>query len=147
MLRALLKERFNFKAHMESKNLPVFVLTLADGGPRFKHSTDAGPMRTSVRDGSIHYTKAPISYLTGSLLSNFPSIGRPVVDRTGLTEVYDFSLRLYDPEADANPKGDLLQQMDNGWRASLKDLGLKLEPSREQVEILVVDHVERPSEN
>ena len=147
MLRSLLKERFNFIAHMESKSLPVFVLTLANGGPRFKRSADAGPMGSSVKDGSIHYTRAPISYLTGSLLSNFPSIGRPVVDRTGLAEIYDFSLRLYDPEADVTPKGDLLQQMDNGWRSSLKDLGLKLEPTREQVDILVVDHVEQPSEN
>jgi hypothetical protein len=55
------------------------------------------------------------------------------VDRTGLDGIYDFSLRLFDPDSaksETDPKGDMLQQLDNGLNASLKALGLKLEPQK-----------------
>jgi len=91
-----------------------------------------------------------MAYLAGRLLSNLPSLGRPVVDQTGLDGVYDFSMRLFDPDAgrsETDPKGDLRQQLDNGLGASLKDLGLKLEPTKTPIEMLIIDHVEKPSEN
>ena len=107
-------------------------------------------MGAFLKDGAFHYRRTSIGYLAGSVLSNLPSLGRPVVDRTGLEEVYDFSLRLYDPDADRNEtdyKGALLQQLDNGLSESLKDLGLKLEPRKTPVEFMVVDHVEEPDAN
>jgi uncharacterized protein (TIGR03435 family) len=91
-----------------------------------------------------------MAYLAGSVFSNLPSLGCPVVDRTGLDGIYDFSLKLFDPgsaNGEAGPKGDMLGQMDSGLSASLKDLGLKMESRKSPVEILVIDHVERPSEN
>ncbi len=91
-----------------------------------------------------------MAYLAGSVLSNLPSLGRPVVDRTGLDGIYDFSLKLFDPDAaksETDPKGDTLQQLDNGLNASLKSLGLKLESQRTPIEFLVIDHVEKPSAN
>jgi hypothetical protein len=120
MLRSLLEDRFKLTIHRETKEIAVDILTVAKGG------------------------------LAGSVFSNLPSLGCPVVDRTGLDGIYDFSLKLFDPDSatgETGPKGDMLRQMDNGLSASLKDLGLKLEPQRSPVEILVIDHVERPSEN
>jgi uncharacterized protein (TIGR03435 family) len=72
------------------------------------------------------------------------------VHRRPKTASVDFSLRSFDPDSatgEIGPKGDMLRQMDNGLSASLKDLGLKLESQRNPVEMLVIDHVERPSEN
>jgi uncharacterized protein (TIGR03435 family) len=90
-----------------------------------------------------------MAYLAGRLLSNLPSLGRPVVDQTGPDGIYD-SPRLFDPDAarsETDPKGDALRQLDNGLSASLKDFGLKLEPKKAPIEMLVIDHVEKPSEN
>ncbi len=83
-------------------------------------------------------------------LSTPPSLGRPVVDRTGLEGVYDFPMRLFNPDDDkgANePKGDTARQLDNGLGASLKNLGLKLNAERVSVQVMVIDHVERLSAN
>jgi uncharacterized protein (TIGR03435 family) len=91
-----------------------------------------------------------MAYLAGSVFSNLPSLGCPVVDRTGLDGIYDFSLKFFDPASangETGPKGDMLRQIDDGLSASLKDLGLKMESQKSPVEILVIDHAERPSEN
>jgi uncharacterized protein (TIGR03435 family) len=130
MLRSLLEDRFKLTSHRETKELSVYILTVAKGGARFKASADDGPMSASPKDGSLQYRRTSMAYLAGSVFSNLPSLGCPVVDRTGLDGVYDFSLRLFDPHSangEAGPKGDMLRQMDNGLSASLKDLGLKLE--------------------
>jgi uncharacterized protein (TIGR03435 family) len=150
MLRSLLEDRFKLKTHTETREISAYVLTVAPGGPHFKASVDEGPMAAVPQDGALRYQRASMAYLAGSLLSNMPSLGRPVVDQTGLDRIYDFSLRLYDPDAarsETDPKGDLRQQLDNGLSASLKDLGLKLEPRKMPVEILVIDHAEKPDAN
>jgi uncharacterized protein (TIGR03435 family) len=150
MLRSLLEDRFQLKSHRETKELPVYILTVAKDGPHFKMSEDDGPMGASVKEGSMNYRRTSMAYLAGRVLSNLPSLGRPVVDRTGLNGVYDFSLRLFDPDparSETNPKGDTLQQLDNGLSASLKDLGLKLEPQKTPIEMLVIDRLSKPDAN
>jgi uncharacterized protein (TIGR03435 family) len=150
MLRSLLEDRFKLAVHIETRELSVYVLTVAKGGPHFKASEDDGPMGAARQDGAFRYRRTPMAYLAGTVLSNLPSLGRPVLDRTGLDGIYDFSLNLFDPDkarSESDPKGDLQQQVDNGMSASLKDLGLKLESQKGPVEILVIDHVEKPPEN
>jgi uncharacterized protein (TIGR03435 family) len=91
-----------------------------------------------------------MAYLAGRLLSILPSLGRPVLDRTGLDGVYDFPLRLFDPDAaksETDPKGDMIRQLDNGLTASVKDFGLKLDARKIPIEMLVIDHVEKPDAN
>ncbi|MBZ5632248.1 MAG: TIGR03435 family protein [Acidobacteriia bacterium] len=150
MLRSLLEDRFRLSVHRESKELPVYILTVAKGGPHFNKSEDDGPMGAAPKDGFFLYRRTSMAYLAGTLLSNLPSLRRPVLDRTELDGIYDFSLHLFDPDAaksESDPKGDLVRQVDNGLTASLKDLGLKLESQRAPIEIVVIDHVEKPSEN
>jgi len=150
MLRSLLEDRFKLTIHRETKELSVYILTVAKGGPRFQPSADDGPMSAAPKGGSLQYRRTSMAYLAGSVFSNLPSLGCPVVDRTGLDGIYDFSLKLFDPDSangETGPKGDMLRQMDNGLSASLKGLGLKLESQRSPVEILVIDHVEKPPEN
>ena len=145
MLRSLLEDRFRLSVHREMKELPVYILTVAKGGPHFKASQDEGPMVAAPKDGSFLYRRTSMAYLAGTVLSNLPSLGRPVLDRTRLEGIYNFSLKLFDPDKarrESDPKGDIQQQMDNGLSASLKELGLKLESQKASVEILVFDHVE-----
>jgi uncharacterized protein (TIGR03435 family) len=150
MLRSLLADRFKLTVHRETREISAFILNVDKGGPDFKASTDGGPMGAFMKDGALNYRRTSMAYLAGRLLSNLPSLGRPVVDRTGLDGIYDFSMKLFDPDAaaaEANPKGDTLQQLDNGLSASLKDLGLKLEAQKAPIEFIVIDHVEKPDAN
>jgi uncharacterized protein (TIGR03435 family) len=82
-------------------------------------------------------------YLT-RMLSYSPSMGRPVVDRTGLDGVYDFALTRIGAEG---PNGNVHQQIDDGLNASLKAMGLKLESQKTSIEMLVVDYIDKPSVN
>ena len=77
-------------------------------------------------------------------LPDFFGVGRPVVDRTGLAGAYDFKL-------EATPEYRLNRDPDAAdlsiFTAVQQQLGLKLEPQRAAVDVLVVDHVEKPSQN
>ena len=73
--------------HTEIKELSVYVLTVVEGGARFQASTDTWPMDVSISGGSARYVRTSMAYLAGSILSNLPSLARPVVDRTGLDPI------------------------------------------------------------
>ena len=74
-------------------------------------------------------------------------MNRPVIDRTGLVGDFDFSLK-YTPDDGSNPDADPNAPSSASiFTAMQEQLGLKLEPSKSPVEILVIDHVEQPSEN
>ncbi len=148
MLQSLMANRFKLTLHSETKEFPAYILTVDKRGPRFPASQDEGPTVMALKDGSARYKRASMEYLA-RMLSNLPSLGgRPVVDRTGLDGVYDFSMKLFDPDAaigdpDANPHQQFNERKDE-W---LKALGLKLEPQKTSIEMLVIDHVEKPSQN
>lgn len=102
-----------------------------------------------VLGGARHTTAALIAEFLGSLAGNFGLLDRPVVDQTGLTGRYDFTIEFAAPqkgsaEAGSNtdaPTGpDLLE-------AAREQLGLRLKPGRAVLSLPVIDHVERPSEN
>jgi uncharacterized protein (TIGR03435 family) len=148
MLQSLLADRFKLTLHVETKELPAYILTVDKSGPRFQESQDEGPTAMSLKDGTAQYRRASMFYLT-RMLSYQPSLGgRPVVDRTGLAGIYDLSLKLFDADAPpGDPGSNPHQQMDERKGEWLKALGLKLESQKASIEILVVDHVEKPSAN
>jgi uncharacterized protein (TIGR03435 family) len=157
MLQALLMNRFKLTFHRESKELPVFFLVVAKNGPIVRESKPnesstseikgldgqplpkgANQMRMELgADGTIQLTAlgASIKTLLGTLSGQ---LGRPVIDRTNLTGNYDISLK-WAPEQDSN--GPSLQT------AVQDQLGLKLESGKGPIEIIVIDHLERPSKN
>jgi len=107
MMQALLAERFKLKVHSETKQAPVYDLVVAKGGPKLKDAvTDANPPMGKGEDGR---PRTGFNQATGSTevaqgestraLADFLSqpvsgLGRPVVDKTGLTGAYDFTLKL-----------------------------------------------------
>ena len=143
LLRSLLEDRFQLRAHREQREMPVYALVHARSddalGPRFKQSTPdcfqesakcgfpGGPF------GRIKAGAISMDLLT-QLLSS--ASGRIVVDRTGLKGGFEIDLE-YSPDQTASDKPSI-------FTAVQEQLGLKLESTKAPVDVLVIDHVERP---
>lgn len=169
MLQTLLAERFHLKVHRETKDEPVYFLVIGKNGPKLqdaktgKTSSLLSADGTSARDkelwqmspGSEGGQKIQAFSTTMKSLGDWLTrqLSRPVLDKTGLTGVYDFAFDSV-PDATSSPSTDApnpvtLPGMPGAslFTALQQQLGLKLEPGKSPVEILVIDHVERPSGN
>jgi bla regulator protein blaR1 len=157
-LQTLLADRFRLKLHRETKELPVYALVVAKSGPRLTEN-DAGDGRPK---GMISTSPAGFSghQLSTSTLAEVLSLrlARPVLDETGLKGNYDFELNFApdqpSPGAFAGPgpgpSPEPLASDPNGptiFTALEEQLGLKLESKKGPVEIILVDHAEKASEN
>jgi uncharacterized protein (TIGR03435 family) len=144
MLRSLLADRFKLVIHAEQKTLPYYVLTVAKGGPKFKESTDTGePILTAgPNSATAVIRRVPMSQLIDMLQ---PILQSPIVDQTGLKGRYDATLNIGALISTPIQNDDL-----NGTViTALQDLlGLRLEPKKGPLDMLVVDHAEKvPTEN
>jgi uncharacterized protein (TIGR03435 family) len=161
MLQSLLTDRCKLQVHHESKDSPVYLLTVGKSGPKFKEVNPADPAPVGVtlpggavmaqtNDGMRMYN-ATMGTLT-TMLSSMGvggGLGRPVLDKTGLGGRYDIILKRQDMMPPPASPGDASSAPDPvSMVMSVADaLGLKLESGKGQVETLVVDHMEKPSEN
>jgi uncharacterized protein (TIGR03435 family) len=147
MLQALLADRFKLVIHKETRVLPYYNLVVAKGGPKLRVADASKYMVDSTnqpycRAGLTNFrqcTMAEFAKVASSLLH----IDGIVVDRTGLTGRYDFEL-IYTRQATTEPAPDAPPDI---FTALQEQLGLKLESARGSVPVLVIDHIERPSEN
>ena len=137
MARDLLAERFNLTLHHESREMPVLALAVAKGGPRLQPSVGAGGPEIRGGRGRLVARQVTMGLLAAQLAGRV--LGRVVLDRTGIAGKFDVNLE-WTP--DENP--DLGPSI---FTALQEQLGLKLEPQKGVVDILVIDHVERPSAN
>ena len=179
-LRALLEDRFQLKYHRETRELPVYALTVAKNGPKLpppkEGSCMAGDLFAQPRPapgqrpvpacGNIAVMgepsgvrmqggQAPMAELTRILAM---VMGRPVIDRTGIKEKFDVDLHFAPDQSLAGlppmgPRDPNLPAASDPteppqiFSAIQEQLGLKLESAKGPVEVLVIDHVERPSAN
>jgi len=148
MVQSLLADRFQLAVHRERKEMPVYALVVGKNGPKLKNSApDAGSM-ANVGVGGRNYDydlpKATMGRLV-ELINQVSGLDRPVVDKTALAGVYDIRLT-FTPEyrISRGPESDL-----NDIRifTAVEELGLRLAPQKADVETVVVDRVEKPSEN
>ena len=160
-VRTRLADRFNFKASMQTRELPVYALVLAKGVPKpalAPAPPDTLAQRTPTLGGfSSGQVKAGAVSMAvfADWLSGRPDVdGRPVVDATGLKGSFDFTLGFArageqpTPYDAANAHNNTAQDADVPLLTALEEqLGLKLEPRRAPVEVLVIDHVEPPTPN
>lgn len=139
MLQAVLADRFQLKAYVRTRDLPVYALVIAKGGLKLKETPAGSPGGYSVGPGELKGHKIKMESLAFSLTG---TAGRIVVDKTGLTGGYDVDLKWTEDGAQnsTNDAPDL-------FTALQEQLGLKLESSKAPVKSVVVDHVEKPSEN
>lgn len=152
MLQALLADRFQLALHHETKEGPVYALAIAKNGPKFQEATPpARPeMPISMGGGLLTFKDAPMSTLVRLIAQ---VIGRPVLDYTGLTGNYAFTLKWTPDEFDlpANTQqSDETSVEPNGtsiFTVIQDQLGLKLEATKAPIDSLVIDHVSRPSPN
>ena len=172
-LQSLLADRFKLKLGHETRELPVYALVVAKNGPRLSEAKpgdtylngikgpDGRPAGVggifSMGPGQVTGQGLPISALVRMLSQQ---MGRDVLDQTGLKGSYDFSLKwaadqsqlamLKGPEGGPPPTDNAAPPDASGpsiFTAIQEQLGLKLESTKGPVEILVVDQIEKPSEN
>lgn len=122
MLQTLLTERFQMKLHRETKNLSVYVLVPGKGAAKVKEAAGDGPSITSGPDGATFH-KFPISRLTFLLTRR---LDRPVLDLTGLTGTYDYTIDLSGLNNAVIKEGEETTGP-SIFTAVQRDLGLKLE--------------------
>jgi uncharacterized protein (TIGR03435 family) len=145
MLQPLLADRFQLKAHMEKRQLPVYALVVGKGGPKFGPPSEPGHGLHGVngRNQFLETDSITMNDLANEIWNGFIS-DRPVIDRTGLTGTYKLRIEAT-PEGriDGNPQpGDL-----SIFTAVQEQLGLKLEPTKAPLDILVIDSAQKPSAN
>lgn len=146
MLRTLLADRFKLSFHRQSKELKSYAMTVAKGGHKLHESAgDAKPSRQNSAIGTT--VKATTLKEFGDFLSG--PLQTPVVDMTGLSGRYDFVLDFtpYLPDGEHVMKPDYVNTNGIIIAALQGELGLKLESRKESVDVLVIEHVERPSAN
>jgi uncharacterized protein (TIGR03435 family) len=150
MLRQLLADRFHVLLHREQKDIPAFVLLPGKKSSRLSECKDAGPGVMRGKGGEMifeHYSMAELA----AFLAKLPGDRRPVLDQTGLTGRFDFSIEIVDSNPDnllETKRAAERTLTDPGFPAMLaSQLGLKLEARTAPSEILVIDRIERPAEN
>lgn len=169
MLQTLLQDRFNLKIHHANREVPVYALTVAKGGAKLQPTKegscvpwDSAPAAPGVQfcglpkrgDKGLHLIGATMADLCKIL--SVPEISdRPTIDKTGITGTFDIQLpgpRDLRGGASAATDPAARSAMDDpspfeAMRTAIKPFGLNLERAKGGGEFLVIDHVERPSEN
>jgi uncharacterized protein (TIGR03435 family) len=162
MFQSILADRFKLVVHHETRELPLYVLSVAKRGSKLKPSAPDDPAAPTPRrrgmminNGKVMANDAQLSTLV-TVLSR--TLGRTIIDRTGLTGNYDFTLE-YAPEeggpqqpgAGAGAGGGLpaspADSAPSIFTALQEQLGLKLESTKGPVDVIVIDHIEKAAEN
>jgi uncharacterized protein (TIGR03435 family) len=153
MFQSLLEDRFKLKVHRETRELPSYELVVAKNGPKLRRAREdsriaidgkpLGAGRGGIFLGTDGRHLAAMGGSIDMIVTELAGeLHAPVVDRTGITGSFDFDVR-YVPEnspPDAEPGPSIAT-------AIQEELGLRLEKSKGPVEVVVIDHVEKPSEN
>lgn len=144
MMQALLADRFKLKFHRAQKEMRRYAMVVLPTGSKNLKVSEPGaePYRQNSARGTV--VRATTMQEWADFLSG--PLETPVVDKTGLPGRYDFSID-FTPYL---PKDQVPMQQDPGYIVNITlqgDLGLKLEPGKGPIEVMVVDHVEKPSEN
>lgn len=173
MLRAFLEDRFRMTVHRETKALPLYELVVSKGGQKLRASRAGdcvvydqhaqpskavGPDEPQPRYCGFHRTGSwlrpvldgqgvSLTDLAESIARSYnTSLGRDVVDKTGITGAFDIHLT-WSNEADTMKASDATIDAPSIFEALQEQLGLKLKPAEGPVQVLVIDHIEMPSAN
>jgi uncharacterized protein (TIGR03435 family) len=141
MLRNLLLDRFKLELHRETRTVQTLVLELDKGGPKLESSKDAAASTSSGR-GSVDARKITMDRFAEVLARQMDF---PVINRTGLEG--EFNLELEWTPVRLSTTAEDLEDDPSIFTAIREQLGLRLVSQKAPVEMLVIDHAEKPSEN
>jgi uncharacterized protein (TIGR03435 family) len=160
MLQLLLEERFKLVVHRETKELPVYLLTPAKNGLKLSEGKcltlepnsrpDPGQRQSDfcgymvIGNNNLRATSIRMENLVDALKN---ILRRTVIDKTGFSGNFDVTIRWRDESAPANTAPPSTDALPSIFTAFEEQLGLKLESSKGPVEVLVIDSVQKPSEN
>jgi uncharacterized protein (TIGR03435 family) len=155
MMQKLLTERFKLTFHHDKKQLSVYAITVAKGGPKLTASAgDANALNANFFRGLGDMTNVNSTIKDFAGVMQAAVLDRPVVDQTGLTGRYDFMLKWTPDESQFSgmgvtvpPPSDKADAPPSLFTAMQEQLGLKLDPTKSPVDAIVIDHVEKPSDN
>jgi uncharacterized protein (TIGR03435 family) len=144
MLRLLLEKRFQLKAHRDTRERGIYALVVATNGPKLKKAEGTG-YSFGVGGRKLTAQRASLSDLANILSIQ---LGRTVLDKTGLTDLYDITLSWAptpgtSAESSRPPADEAAASI---FTAIQEQLGLRLEPSRGPVELLIIDGAQKPVE-
>ena len=162
LFQSLLADRFKLILHHDKRDLPVLALLVAKNGPKLQETTltpaelappsPKGPLIRFMRRGQLSMTAVDLDLFADALSREIRSV---VLNKTGLTAKYDFKLQWTPDEGQGPPyTASGVEPMPgddaNGptiFVALQEQLGLKLESWKQPLDVVVIDHIERPSEN
>jgi len=147
MVRKLLVERFGLKMHKEQREMAAYALTIAKGGMKLT-PTSSDPsalpeqeVQGGNADRQLKFTNVSMQDFSLMLLYE---VDKPLVDRTGLSGRYDFRVTFTKDESSVPAGGSSSPGL---FTAMQEQLGLKLEPVKTAVDVLVVDRIQKPTAN
>lgn len=138
-LQSLLADRFQFKMHRETREGKGYFLVVAKNGPKLTPASV--PQGMTASPGHMEFKGTTIEMLARNLASR---VHGPVMDHTGLTGRYDLTID-YDPDPMGSGPSD--SPKPSLFTALQEQVGLKLEPTKAPIEMLVIDRIERPTAN
>jgi uncharacterized protein (TIGR03435 family) len=157
MIQKLLADRFQLKFHLEQRDVPVYAVQITKTGAKIIKSQDdpkgypGWNFGRSAAGTALTFRNSPMSQVT-AILQNF--LDKPVVDQSGLSERYDFTVTFtLDPAqavrlgAPPTPSADNPDAAPDVFAAFQQQLGLKLESTKAPTDVMVIDNVQKPSEN
>lgn len=143
MAQDVLANRFQLRFHREKKELAVYALTVARGGPKLTTTKRRPEDHTDIYGprGELIVRNATMQAFATGLSRGL--MDRPVDDQTGLMDRYDFVLK-WTPEGSSTAEAGAPPGF---YTALQEELGLKLTPAKGMVDVFLIDHVEKPSAN
>jgi uncharacterized protein (TIGR03435 family) len=163
MLRSMLEDRFQLKVRRESKDRPIYALVVDSGGIKMKLSVNQTPFSFAPPAPGAPLPAPPPPLpaiapgasqmrLAGAKMEAIAALltsgaGRRVVDKTGLTGLYDGELKYYPASPQLPPGGEMDPSIPSLFTALREQLGLRLVPETGSVDTFAVESVQRPSEN
>ena len=156
LIQDALVERFGLKFHTEQREMTAYALSVAKGGPKLTLTTDRPNSPGNFLFGGLGKLR-----VTNSTMKDFchgmqeAVMDKPVVDQTGLTERYDFNLNWTPDQSQfasfgthiPAPNPDDPNAPPSLYTALQEQLGLKMEATKAKVDVMVVDHIDKPSAN
>ncbi len=142
-VQALLADRFHLVIHKETREMPVFALVVAKNGP---HLTPSGPdsKGPSIQGRNGQLTCRKLSLADFAMRTLAGRMGRNVIDKTGISGEFDFEIK-YAEDRGAAATADISGP--DFLTAMQEQIGLKLEPTKGPVEVIVIDRAEKATGN